>query len=248
MKESADKVSLVSGRSPKIGASELGYSKNRKNKKINAEDFEKLLDEIQQNIDRGLSSTGEKIIKDSINKLALDISQKGLLDRFLSYAIEMKGNYEAALSILKIYENEKVLAKTDKKTEISVLTQLAISYSNIGDFPKAIALLNSAHANFPNHQADNQLGLIYIAFSRVYRRLTEFPIARDYAEKALKTFRDTGNWRGMSEANSLLGAFCQQEGDLENAVEYLQQSIKMVGDRQAPFILGRAYSELSGAV
>jgi hydrogenase-4 transcriptional activator len=246
MKKSIVTVNLVSGRSPKIGASGFGYPKNPKNKRINAEDFESILDEIQEKIDHGLSSTAEKIIKDTLNKFLLNISRKGLLNRFLSYAIEMKGNYEEALSILKMYENEKVLSQIDKRAEISVLTQLAISYSNIGDFPKAIALLNSVHSYFPIYQPDNQLGLIYVAFSRVYRRLTEFPIARDYAEKALKTFRDTGNWRGMSEANSLIGAFCQQEGDLEKALEYTQQSIKMVGDRQAPFILGRAYSDLSG--
>jgi hydrogenase-4 transcriptional activator len=246
MKKSTVKIKSVTKRTPKISASGIGYSQNRKNKRINAEDFEIILDEIQEKIDRGLSSTAEKIIKDTLSKFVLNISRKGLLNRFLSYAIEMKGNYEKALSILKMYENEKILAQTDKRTEISVLTQLATSYSNIGDFPKAIALLNSVNSYFPTYQADNQLGLIYIAFSRVYRRLTEFPIARDYAEKALKTFRETGNWRGMSEANSLIGAFCQQEGDLEKALEYTHQSIKMVGDRQAPFILGRAYSDLSG--
>lgn len=246
MKQSVNKVNSVSKRPKKIGASRYSYSRNSKAKALSTDDFENILDEIQKTLDYGLSSTAEKVIAETISKFALNKSEKGLLDRVLSYALEMKGSYAEALSILKVYEDEKVLAKLDKKTEIAILTQLAISYSNIGDFPKAIALLKSALVNFPVQQANNQLGLIFIAFSRVYRRLTEFPIARDYAEKALKTFRDTGNWRGMSEANSLLGAFCQQGGDLENALEYLQQAIKMVGERQAPFVLGRAYSDLSG--
>jgi hydrogenase-4 transcriptional activator len=246
MKKAAVKTSLVLERPKNTGASNLKYNKRRKTKYINLEEFEEILDEIQKKLDRGLSNTSEKIIAETLGKFTLKLSEKALLDRFLSYAAEMRGSYEEALSILNKYENEKTLNQLNKRAEIAILTQLAISYSNIGDSPKAIALLKAAFNNLPTQLASDQLGLIYIVFSRVYRRLTEFPIARDYAEKALKTFRETGNWRGMSEANSLIGAFCQQAGDLEKAIEYIQQAIKMVGERQAPFILGRAYIDLSG--
>ncbi len=246
MKKSVIKPRLTSERQKNFGSSGSGSSKTGKSNRINAEIFDEILNEIQKNLDYGLSSTAEKIIKETTGKFNLNLSEKALLDNFLSYASEMKGDYKNSLSIMKGYEADNILSKLDKRAEIAVLTQLAISYSNIGDFPKAIALLKNALSNFPTPQADDALGRIYIGFSRVYKRLTEFPIARDYAEKALKTFRDSGNWRGMSEANSMLGGFYQQEGNLENALEHTQQAIKMVGERQAPFILGRAYSDLSG--
>jgi hydrogenase-4 transcriptional activator len=246
MKNSDSKDGINSERPNEIGGSGVVYSRNRKAKRFNPEEFQNLLDDIQQKLDHGLSSSAEKIVKDTIAKFSLNKNEKALLNRFLSHAIEMKGDYETALSVLNLYEDENSRIKLDKQTEVAVLTQLAISYSNIREYPKAIALLNSAYNKLQVHHSSDQLGMIYATFTRVYRKLTEFPIARDYAEKTLKTFRDTGNWRGMSEANSLMGAFCQEAGDLENALEYLQQAIKMVGDRQAPFILGRAYSDLSG--
>jgi hydrogenase-4 transcriptional activator len=246
MKKSVIKPRLVSGRTKNFGGSGSRYTQNRKAKSVNPELFEEILNEIQKNLDYGLSSTAEKIIRDTFSKYALSFSEKALLDRFLSYSLEMKGDYKEAMAIMKVYESEENLTRLNKRAEIEIITQLAVSYSNINDFPKAVTLLKSVLTNFPTQQADDALGRIYIAFSRVYRRLTEFPIARDFAEKALKTFRDTGNWRGMSESNTLIGAFCQQEGDLEKALEHTRQAIKMVGERQAPYILGRAYTDLSG--
>ncbi len=246
MKKSVIKPRLVPERPKNLGTRVSRYSRNHKTNILTAEDLENILDEVQQKLDYGLSSTAEKLITQTIKKFALGLSEKGLLDRFHSFAAEMKGNYTQSLSILKKYEPEEVLAQLDKRAEIEILTQLAISYSNTGDMPKAVALLNTALTNFPTQQASDSLGRIYLAFARVYRRLNEVPVARDYVEKALKTFRDTGNWHGMSEANLLIGVLYQQDGELEKAVEYIKQSIKMVGERQAPFALGRAYSELSG--
>ena len=44
------------------------------------------------------------------------------------------------------------------------------------------------------------LGPIYAALSRTYRSISEYPIARDFAQRALESFRQSGEWRGMADS------------------------------------------------
>jgi tetratricopeptide (TPR) repeat protein len=98
---------------------------------------------------------------------------------------------------------------------------------------------------------DNDLirlsGIVYIGLSRVYRKLNEYPIARDYAEKSLTYFRADGNWLGMAEAYREVALSYHLEGNSEKALDSFEQGIQIIGDRSAPFMLGRLYTEMSGA-
>lgn len=237
--------SLQSSPNP-IEATLSNIVKKSKGKSIEQVDFIKILEEIQINIDEGLSSLAEKNIRETIKEYSLGFIEIAQLNKFSAAALEMKGKYSEALEILQSYENEEVYGKLDTQNAASILTHLATTYNNCGDYPKAIALLDSVLKEISLSKSSELLGEVYIAFSRVYRKLAEYPIARDYAQKALVNFRDVGNWRGMAEANELLGVYYQQEGFLEKSGEHLQQAIKIVGDRRAPFLLGKAYSELSG--
>ena len=38
-----------------------------------------------------------------------------------------------------------------------------------------------------------------------------------------------------------------QEGSSEKAIEYFQLAVKIIGSRNAPFMLGKLYSDMSGA-
>ena len=133
------------------------------------------------------------------------------------------------------------------RTQISVITQLAISFNNANDYPKAVALLNYALEEATAANINQSFGAIYVAFSRVYRKLNEFPISRDYAEKALNHFRENGDWRGMAEGYQGIAATFHQEGNSEKSLEFFDLAIKIIGDRSAPFLLGKIYSDMSGA-
>jgi hydrogenase-4 transcriptional activator len=228
------------------GASDSGTQKPKKGKPISKSELENILIEIQTKIDQGASTVAENQIVGVLEKFSLNATERAQLHQFLAFVLEMKGKYADALSTLQIYEEESVVDDLDDQNKLTVLTHLANAYNNRGDYPKAIAILNSVLEQIAVDKSSELLGRVYIAFSRVYRKLAEYPIARDFAQKALINFRDVGNWRGMAESNEFMGVFFQQEGLLEKAVEHLQQAIKIVGDRQAPFILGKAYSELSG--
>jgi hydrogenase-4 transcriptional activator len=237
---------LVMKRLKATSRSHSNIAQSRKGKVISKDEFAKVLDEFQSKIDQGVSSLAEKGINETLTKYSLSVSEKAHLHKFLALALEMKGKYSEALSILQVYESDEVFGELGIDDSATVLTHLANAYNNSGDYPKAIALLDSVLKQIQLNKSSDLLGKVYIAFCRVYRKLAEFPIARDYATKALANFRDVGNWRGMAESYSYLGVFCQQEGLLEKSVEFLQQAIKIVGNRQAPFLLGKAYSELSG--
>ena len=90
-------------------------------------------------------------------------------------------------------------------------------------------------------------GTIDIALARVYRKLSEYPISRDYAEKSLNYFRSNGDWLGMAEAYREIANSLHQEGNSEKALEYFELGIQIIGDNSAPFMLGKLYTDMSGA-
>ena len=87
----------------------------------------------------------------------------------------------------------------------------------------------------------------FCGFSRVYRTISEYPIARDYAQRALENFRQNGDWRGLAEAYFGVGVADIQEGDYEAGLENLEQALKLIGDRPAAYVLGRTYANMAGA-
>ncbi|MFS8086004.1 MAG: sigma 54-interacting transcriptional regulator, partial [Acidobacteriota bacterium] len=123
--------------------------------------------------------------------------------------------------------------------------QIAVAYNYNGDHPKAIALLKSTLRDLPEEGAE--VGAVYAALARVYRSITEFPIARDYSHRALESYRQTGDWRGLAEAYFGLAAADTLEGEYEASLENFAQTLKLVGDYPASFLLGRTYANMAGA-
>ena len=87
------------------------------------------------------------------------------------------------------------------------------------------------------------IGSIDSALSHAFTaNLNECPICRDYAEKSLKSFRETGDWLGMAEAYREMALSYHQEGNSEKSVEYFDLGVKIIGERSAPFMLGKLYT------
>src|SRR5260370_37792096 len=82
---------------------------------------------------------------------------------------------------------------------------------------------------------------------RVYGSMSEYPIAGDYSNRALESFRQTGDWRGLADAYFGLGCADIQEGQQEAALENFDQALKLAGDHPASFLLGKIYSNMAGA-
>ena len=214
---------------------------------MSEENLAVILVEVQRQTDRGFSGAAQKIIITTLENHWHTPENRAKLACLLSYTYETQGRYKESLEAIEKYDNEELLSQIGLATQISVITQLAISFNNNNDYPKAVALLNYALEEAAAAHLDQSCGAIYVAFSRVYRKLNEFPISRDYAEKALNHFREKGDWRGIAESYQGIAVAYHQEGSSEKSLEFFDLAVKIIGDRSAPFLLGKIYSDMSGA-
>jgi tetratricopeptide (TPR) repeat protein len=106
-------------------------------------------------------------------------------------------------------------------------------------------LLKSTLQGLPQEGAE--VGAVYTALARVYRSITEYPIARDYSHRALDSYRLSGDWRGLAEAYFGLATADVHEGRYEESLENFGQALQLVGDHPASFMLGRIYANMAGS-
>ncbi len=163
----------------------------------------------------------------------------------LSTAMNMQGQFRDSLSAVAMYEAPEARAKLDPALSTKLRVQIALAYNYNGDHPKAIALLKATLREVPEEGAE--VGSVYTALARVYRRIAEYNIARDYSQRALESYRQTGDWRGLSEAYFGLGLADIHEGLYEKSLKNLEQAAQLVGDHSASFLLGRIYINMAGA-
>jgi hydrogenase-4 transcriptional activator len=206
-----------------------------------------ILREVRQKLNEGLSSAAEKLIVAALRDYSHTPDHEAELTQLLSYTFETQGRYAEALAAIEKYDDEELLSELEIETQICVITQLAIAFNNTNDYPKAVALLNYALEEAKAGNLSQLFGTIYVAFSRVYRKLNEFPISRDHAEKALNYYRENGDWRGMAESYQGIATSYHQEGNSEKSLEFFLLAVQIIGDRTAPFLLGKIYSDMSGA-
>ena len=214
---------------------------------ISEEYLAKILAEIRKKLTEGLSSAAEKLILNTLENYSHTPENKAKLYQLLSYTLETQGRYKESLEAIEKYDDEELLDELDLEHRLLVIVRLAISLNNTNEHPKAVALLNYALEEAEAENLKQFYGEIYIALARVYRKLNEFPISRDYAEKALNCYRAEGDWHGMANSYHTIALSFHAEGSSEKSLEYFQLAIKIIGERSAPFLLGKIYSDMSGA-
>ncbi|MBX3281631.1 MAG: sigma 54-interacting transcriptional regulator [Acidobacteria bacterium] len=208
---------------------------------------DELFSSIGKHLRDGRSSEAELLVRKTLPAYRFSPDEYANLLRLLAFTLETVGKYKESLEAVRPYDDPQNLANLSSESQVRVITQLAISFSNRGDYPKAVTLLKEALEEAKTSSHSHLLGTINIGLSRVYRKLNEFPISRDFAEKALDQFRSTGNWLGMAEAYREIANIYNQEGNSEKAIENFQLGIKIIGSNSAPFMLGKLYTDMSGA-
>jgi len=163
----------------------------------------------------------------------------------LSVALEMQGEYRESLDAVAMYEDPETRAKLDLALSVRLRVQVALAHNYNGDHPRAIALLKGALRDLPEEGA--LVGAVYSALARVYRSIAEYPIARDYSQRALENYRQSGDWRGLTEAYFGLATADVHEGLPEASLENFGQAVQLIGDHPASFLLGRIYANMAGA-
>ena len=204
------------------------------------------LDEIRSLLDQGLSTEAKQRLATLISNARNFPSVLAMARCALSTALEQQGHYRDSLAAVSMYESSESRAKLDPQTISYLRVQIGLGYNYNGDHPKAIAMLQATLREYAESGAAN-LGPIYAALSRTYRSISEYPIARDFAQRALESFRQSGEWRGMADAYFGVGLSDIHEGNYESGLENLEQALKLIGDRPAAHLLGRTYANMAGA-
>src|ERR1051325_2869005 len=211
----------------------------------NSQNLNEELDAIRSLVDQGLSIEAKARLTSLIAAARNSPSILALARCALSSALEMQGQYRESLAAVAMYESPESQKKLDREAIQSLKVQIGLAYNYNGDHPKAISILKSAVREFET-DGEQKLGPIYAALARVYRSINEHPIALDYAQRALESFRESGEWRGLAEAYFGIALAQVQEGDYETALENLQQALKLTGGHPASFQLGKIYSNMAG--
>jgi tetratricopeptide (TPR) repeat protein len=204
------------------------------------------LDEIRSLLDQGLSTEAKARLALLISNARHNPSILALARCALSTTLEQQGHYRDSLAAVAMYEDPDSRAKLDDQTVSYLRVQIGLAYNYNGDHPKAIAMLQSALRDHSETGAIN-LGHIFVALSRTYRTISEYPIARDYAQRALESFRQNGDWRGLAESYFGVGVADIHEGNYEAGLDNLEQALKLIGDHPAAYMLGRTYANMAGA-
>src|SRR5689334_13293960 len=204
------------------------------------------LDEIRSLLDQGLSTEAKARLSLLISNARNNVTVLALARCALSIALEQQGHYRDSLAAVAMYESPESRAKLDEQTVSYLRVQIGLAYNYNGDHPKAIAMLKSTLRDYAESGSVNP-GHIYAALSRVYRTISEYPIARDYAQRALESFRQSGDWRGLAESYFGVGVADILEGNYESGLENLDQALKLIGDHPAAYMLGRTYANMAGA-
>lgn len=201
------------------------------------------LQEINILLDKGLSVEARSRIATIISspRIAPDDLAEARLG--LSIALEMHGDYRMSLQAVAMYEADEARADLKPDLGLKLRIQVSLAYDYCGDHPKAIAMLKAALRDLPDEYS---AGMVYAALARAYRRISEYAIARDYSQQALDLYRKSGDWRGLAEAYFGIALSDHSEGQHEPALEKFEQALKLIGDHQATFLLGKIYSNMAG--
>ncbi len=232
---------------PEPGVMQLADARGRARTQAQRETLVRELEAVRVLLDQGQSSEVNKRVGALLRATRTDASLLALARCALSSALEMQGRYSESLDAVRMYEAPEERARLDAEAAACLGVQIGLAYNYAGDHPKAIALLNTALREAHEKGAGAQLGSVYVALARVYRSINEYTIARDHGQKALEHFRGTGDWRGLAEAYFAIGLAELFEGNYEPALEHLEQSLKLVGDHPAPYLLGKIYTNMAGA-
>ncbi len=205
------------------------------------------LEAVRLLLDQGRSHEAESALTTLIKSARGDVRLLARARVALSEALMLEGRFSEALAVVAMYEPPEAREPLGPETDVEVRAQIGLALNYTGDYPKAIAILNTALRDAPEQGADAQRGAIYAALARVYRSINEYPIARDHSERALECYRRAGHWRGLTESYIGLSLVDMLTGHYESGLALSEQAVKLIGDRHAPFLLGKIYANMSGA-
>jgi len=205
------------------------------------------LEAVEDLLDKGQSVEAQSRLTSLIAAARNDPQSLARARLALALTEEMHGNFAESLAAVSMYEPAESRSGFPIDLSVKLIVQMSLASNYTGDHPKAISMLKAALRDLPDGDSNPESGAIFAALARVYRSINEYPIARDYSEKALEIYRQRGDWRGLAEAYFGIALAVHQEGQVEAALENFEQALKLIGDHPATYLLGKIYANMASA-
>jgi hydrogenase-4 transcriptional activator len=206
---------------------------------------------LQDAIDAGKMALEESRFEEAANhfssalRMAPSSDEEALLRALLSDAFYKRGMSREQLDAVNKYTNFSDFARLSEAMQMFVLIRLGWAFTFNNDIPRAIAFFNQALPIAQRLEDHKGIGDCYFGLGRAYRFVSEIRIARDHNTSALEYYRRVGDWRRLAENYLNIATIDAREGDFQNAINAIKQSLAIVGDRTEHHLLGHAYNDLA---
>src|ERR1051325_856010 len=171
--------------------------------------------------------------------------EEAYIRSLLSDSYYKRGMSREQLDAVSKYTHFADFTRLSEPMQMFVLIRLGWAYTFNNDIPRAIAFFNQALPFAQRLEDDKSIGDCYFGVGRAYRFVSEIRIARDYNTSALDYYRRVGDWRRLAENYLNIGTIDAREGDFQNAINSIKQTLAIVGDRTEHHLLGHAYNDLA---
>jgi hydrogenase-4 transcriptional activator len=206
---------------------------------------------LQDVIDAGKAALEESRFEEAANhfssalRLAPSSDEEALIRALLSDAFYKRGMSREQLEAVIKYTNFSDFARLSESMQMFVLIRLGWAFTFNNDIPRAIAFFNQALPIAQRLEDHKGIGDCYFGLGRAYRFVSEIRIARDHNTSALEYYRRVGDWRRLAENYLNIATIDAREGDFQNAINAIKQTLAIVGDRTEHHLLGHAYNDLA---
>lgn len=141
----------------------------------------------------------------------------------MTFAQLRLGKNEEALKITEKMKQfvKSTSAKPDPNTILTLETNRAFAYANLGNFKKALELANELKQKYEKSSDLNQNFRIHYCVATVYHRMGEWNKALPWAEKALYFAKKIGDERYISALSGNIGIAYMFTGNFKDAYEFL---------------------------
>ncbi len=203
--------------------------------------------EIGEEINEGLGASAEESILHLIDSNELAPEQSAQVAILSSRAFEVRGNNSDALKSIEYFIENNLpdfLSKLPEDIHLELEIQHASAQLNLDKVEDAVSTIERVIERLDDAVNPELLASALLVRARAYNLAGEFEIADRDAEKALKLYRDSANWRGMAWAYHSLGVGALAQAQFQRAKRYFELALQIIGENNAPVVLARVFADL----
>ncbi len=179
------------------------------------------------------------LMLESSRKLGIyrNMSMEADVNRKIANGYEMTGDYTKAIEYVKnamvidSAENNLLGLVEDHRQEGRIYIYMGLYYNSIMSLAKSLKLAEGMDQSIKgiNQQA---IGDTYLALGQLYATTGKSQLAMELLQKSLDLFRQSGDNKGVMEANLAMGSVWSDYGYFDIAKSYIGSSIEMAVEQK----------------